>query len=150
MIYQLLKLAHILAAIVGVGPALLYPILAHRIASQPERAEHWLILLNMAERCYNLAGMLLVASGIGFLWLTDGFYLTQPWLWGAGLLLLIDNQLERLLRVPTVAALQDMVTYGIRPASWRTASRQLLIWAWCSTSLLTGVITLMVMRPSLP
>ncbi|WP_241613255.1 hypothetical protein [Rosenbergiella epipactidis] len=106
MSYNLIKALHALVAIAATGPLLFAPWLSARLKnSRAENATLLLQGLEVTDRYYNIAGWILMLSGIGMFWLNDWHRLFQIWFLLSVVIFVIDSLAEKRLRDPAISTL---------------------------------------------
>lgn len=109
MSYDVIKMVHALAAVAATGPLLFAPWLSARLKRcQSENAALLLQGLDVTDRYYNIAGWVLMLSGIGMFWLHDWHRLFQIWFLLSVAIFVIDSLAEKRLRDPANTALATL------------------------------------------
>ncbi|MFD0681678.1 MULTISPECIES: DUF2269 family protein [unclassified Paenibacillus] len=104
-----LVVLHVLAAVIGLGPAYAFPFLLKSTSStqEMERALHYVSRLEMFPKMF---GTIAVVSGLLLLWLGSYGSILQIWIMGTLILYVIIEVLIVGLLNPTVKKLQTSLT----------------------------------------
>ncbi|WP_447876637.1 hypothetical protein [Serratia fonticola] len=107
--YDFIKVVHVLAAVAATGPLLFSPWLSARL-KRCQGGNKTLLLngLSVADTYYNIAGWVLMLSGIVMFWLQDWHRVFQLWFILSVLVFIIDSLAEKRLRDPANKALATL------------------------------------------
>lgn len=109
MNYDVIKMIHALAAVAATGPLLFAPWFSARLKRcQPANAALLLRGVEVTDRFYNIAGWVLMLSGIGMFWLHDWHRIFQVWFMLSVAIFVIDSLAEKRLRDPASTALTSL------------------------------------------
>ena len=106
MSYDAIKLVHAMAAVTATGPLLFSPWLSARLKRC--QADNKTLLLNgldAADTYYNIAGWVLMLSGIVMFWLHDWSRIFQLWFILSVAVFVVDSIAEKRLRDSATEAL---------------------------------------------
>ncbi|ALX93031.1 hypothetical protein AV650_05430 [Serratia fonticola] len=107
--YDVIKVVHILAAVFATGPLLFSPWLSIRLKRCQGGNKNLLLNgLSAADTYYNIAGWVLMLSGIVMFWLQDWHRVFQLWFILSVLVFIIDSLAEKRLRDPANKALTTL------------------------------------------
>ncbi|ARJ41021.1 hypothetical protein B1H58_02755 [Pantoea alhagi] len=110
MSYNVIKLVHALAAVAATGPLLFAPWMsAHLKRGQPQNQAILLRGLDATDRYYNIAGWVLMLSGIVMFWLQDWHRVFQLWFLLSVAIFVLDSLAEKRLRDPANDALATLL-----------------------------------------
>jgi len=145
MFYFSIIIIHAVAAVVAVGPVLFAPWLGKQLIQKKPGSPYFLLGLRATEKFYNVGGWVLIVSGLALLYLTDWAALKQAWLWLCVALFAIDSSVEKWLREPAYAKLENQ---GGKDAEWNIAARHLQLGLLAQGILVGGILLLMLVRPT--
>ncbi|WP_353613520.1 hypothetical protein [Mangrovibacter phragmitis] len=107
--YDITKVLHALAAVSATGPLLFSPWLSARLKRcQGDNKNLLLKGLSVADTYYNIAGWVLILSGVAMFWLQDWYRVFQLWFILSVLVFIIDSVAEKRLRDPANKALTTL------------------------------------------
>jgi len=145
MFYFPIIVIHAVAAVFAVGPILFAPWLGKQLIQKETGSPYFLRGLRATEKFYNVGGWVLIVSGLALLYLTDWAALKQAWLWFCVALFAIDSGLEKWLREPAYAKLENQGGKGVE---WNVAARRLQLGLLAQGILVGGILLLMLVRPT--
>ncbi len=109
MNYDLIKVVHALAAVVAVGPMIFAPWLSRRLKNCHADNKTWLLSgLNATDTYYNIAGWVLILTGIGMFYLQDWHRIFQLWFILSVVIFIFDSIVEKRIRDPANDALANL------------------------------------------
>ncbi len=141
-----LRIVHILAAVVAVGPLALVPWLAGQVVRGGEDSWAMLRTLQITEYFYTRAGWLLILSGAALFYLTDWHQALHAWFLLCVGLFLADNVVENRVREPAIANLANLAKHD---PTWRATALRLQRGTLVQTVTAGLILLLMLLRPSM-
>lgn len=146
MEYYWLRIAHIIAAVVAVGPLALTPWISGRIVRGGEDSQAMLRVLRLTDAFYNRAGWILILSGSALFYLTDWHRALHTWFLFCVGLFLVDNVVESRVREPAFATLANLTEHD---STWCRAATHLRHGALVQTLTAGLILLLMLLRPGM-
>ena len=146
MEYHWLKIVHIIASVISVGPLALAPWIASQVVRGGEDSQGMLRTLQITVVFYNRAGWILILSGTALFYITDWHQALHAWFLLCVGLFLADNVVENRVREPAIA---DLANAAKHDPTWRATALRLQ-WGTLVQTITAGLILLlMLIRPSM-
>ena len=110
MSYVAIKIIHSLAAVAAMGPLMFAPWMSTQLKHCREDSNKALLLkgIETTDTYYNVAGWILILSGVAMFWMQDWHRVFQLWFILSVVVFGLDSLAEKRLRDPAIKALMPL------------------------------------------